>query len=183
MVSFVFDNFLLWLEGWCDSFCFLTYCIVFRAACLVSFERQVAAAAMSADGGGGDGGTAAADAAGKKVVLVSGCFDLLHSGHVQFFREAAELGELHVRVGSDANIMALKNHLPMYNEQERLFMIRNLSCVHEAAVSVGTGRFDFFDDLKLLRPDIYFVNEDASQLQPRLDFCKEVCWSVPILLL
>lgn len=55
-------------------------------------------------------------------VLVSGCFDLLHSGHVEFFRAAAQHGELYVRIGSDANIMALKHHRPMYSEKERLFL-------------------------------------------------------------
>ena len=110
----------------------------------------------------------------KKKVLVSGCFDLLHSGHVEFFREAAKLGDLYVRVGSDANIRLLKQHAPMFSEKERLFMVQNIRCVHDAAVSVGKGRFDFFEDAKLVKPDIYFVNEDASELQARLDFCAEV---------
>lgn len=45
---------------------------------------------------------------------VSGCFDLLHSGHVEFFRQAAQHGDLYVRLGTDANIKALKNHDTMY---------------------------------------------------------------------
>ena len=60
-----------------------------------------------------------------RKVLVSGCFDLLHSGHIEFFKEAAALGELHVRLGSDANIRALKDHAPMYSDAERLFMVRS----------------------------------------------------------
>jgi cytidyltransferase-like protein len=78
-----------------------------------------------------------------KKVLVSGCFDLLHSGHVEFFRGAAQHGDLYVRIGSSANIKALKNHDTMYSDAERLFMVKNLSCVKDAAISVGTGRFDF----------------------------------------
>ena len=58
----------------------------------------------------------------RKKVLVSGCFDLLHSGHVEFFREAAEYGDLYVRIGSDSNIRALKAHETMYSDEERLFM-------------------------------------------------------------
>ena len=50
----------------------------------------------------------------RKKVLVSGCFDLLHSGHVEFFRECAEYGDLYVRLGTDANIAALKGHKTMY---------------------------------------------------------------------
>ena len=61
-----------------------------------------------------------------KKVLVSGCFDLLHSGHIEFFRQAAEYGDLYVRLGSDANIKLLKGHAPMYNNAERVFMVQNV---------------------------------------------------------
>ena len=33
-----------------------------------------------------------------KKVFVSGCYDLLHSGHVEFFRQASQFGELYVGV-------------------------------------------------------------------------------------
>ena len=39
-----------------------------------------------------------------KKVFVSGCYDLLHSGHVEFFRQAAQYGELYVGIGSDKTI-------------------------------------------------------------------------------
>ena len=29
-----------------------------------------------------------------RKVFVSGCYDLLHSGHVEFFKQAAQYGEL-----------------------------------------------------------------------------------------
>ena len=103
-----------------------------------------------------------------KKVLVSGCFDLLHSGHVEFFREAAEHGDLYVRVGSDENIKALKGHEPMYSNAERVFMAQSVKGVKDAAVSAGMGRFDFVEDAKLIKPDVYFVNDDASKLDPQL---------------
>ena len=55
----------------------------------------------------------------RKKVFVSGCFDLMHSGHVAFFKEASELGDVYVSVGNDANIMQLKKHAPMFPEAER----------------------------------------------------------------
>jgi len=36
-----------------------------------------------------------------KKVFVSGCFDLLHSGHIAFFQEASAFGDLYVAIGSD----------------------------------------------------------------------------------
>ena len=44
----------------------------------------------------------------KKKVFVSGCFDLLHSGHVAFLTEAASFGDLYVGIGSDKTIFELK---------------------------------------------------------------------------
>ena len=43
-----------------------------------------------------------------KIVMVSGCYDLLHAGHVAFFKTAAKYGKLHVYVGQDQNIKFLK---------------------------------------------------------------------------
>ena len=42
-------------------------------------------------------------------VFVSGCYDMLHSGHVAFFEEAATYGDLYVGIGSDKTIFELKN--------------------------------------------------------------------------
>ena len=43
-----------------------------------------------------------------KKVFVSGCYDLLHSGHVEFFRQAAQYGDLYVGIGSDETILHYK---------------------------------------------------------------------------
>lgn len=44
-----------------------------------------------------------------KKVFVSGCYDLLHSGHVEFFRQASQYGELYVGIGSDSTILEYKH--------------------------------------------------------------------------
>ena len=46
----------------------------------------------------------------KKKVFVSGCYDMLHSGHVAFFEEAATYGDLYVGIGSDKTIQELKEN-------------------------------------------------------------------------
>ena len=40
-----------------------------------------------------------------KKVFVSGCYDLLHSGHVEFFQQASRYGDLYVGIGSDATYL------------------------------------------------------------------------------
>lgn len=96
-----------------------------------------------------------------KKVLVSGCFDLLHTGHVAFLREASQYGRLHVRVGSDENIRLLKGNSPMFSEEERVYLLNSIDCVFEAAVSSGTGMLDFEPDISEVRPDCFVVNEDG----------------------
>ena len=41
-------------------------------------------------------------------VFVSGCFDVLHSGHIRFFEEASQYGDLYVSIGSDKTVEELK---------------------------------------------------------------------------
>lgn len=86
---------------------------------------------------------------------------MLHSGHVAFFEEAASYGDLHVGLGSDRTIAALKARKTVNTEQERLYMVKALKVVREAWINSGTGHLDFEKELRELRPDIFFVNEDG----------------------
>ena len=65
----------------------------------------------------------------QKEVFVSGCFDLLHSGHVEFFQRAAAYGDLTWRLGSDKTVFDLKGRPPVNSEEERRFMVGSVSCV------------------------------------------------------
>ena len=65
----------------------------------------------------------------KKKVFVSGCYDMLHSGHVAFFEEAASYGDLYVGIGSDRTILELKGRRTVNNEHERLYMVDRKSVV------------------------------------------------------
>ena len=68
----------------------------------------------------------------------SGCFDLLHSGHAAFFKEAAQLGDLYVSVGNDACITQLKK-APMFPEDERAYMVASIRWVTHAFIAKGMG--------------------------------------------
>lgn len=98
----------------------------------------------------------------NKKVFVSGCFDLLHSGHIAFFQEASTYGDLYVAVGSDKTVYDLKGRAPVNREDERLFMIKSVRGVKDAFVAQGSGMLDFLEEFNDLRPDIFIVNEDGS---------------------
>ncbi len=98
----------------------------------------------------------------SKKVFVSGCYDLLHSGHVEFFRQAAEYGDLYVGIGSDATYLGYKHRPTVYPEQERLFMVKSIKYVKDAYINSGSGIMDFVPTLDVVRPDVFVVNEDGA---------------------
>ena len=89
-----------------------------------------------------------------KKVFVSGCYDLLHSGHVEFFRQASQFGDLYVGIGSDATVLHYKNHKTLYPEQERLFMVKSIRYVKDAFINQGDGVMDFIPTVEAVKPDI-----------------------------
>lgn len=103
-----------------------------------------------------------------KKVFVSGCFDMLHSGHVAFFKEAAAYGDLYVALGSDKTIFDLKGRPTVNSEEERLFMVKSVTYVHEAFISQGSGIFDFEKELREMKPDCFVVNADGHVPEKRV---------------
>lgn len=67
----------------------------------------------------------------KKVVFTNGCFDILHSGHVDYLSKARMMGDiLIVGINSDSSIKRLKGEKrPILNEYERAFIVSNLKAV------------------------------------------------------
>jgi cytidyltransferase-like protein len=108
----------------------------------------------------------------RKKVFVSGCFDILHSGHIAFLKEASQYGDLYVGLGSDKTVTDLKGRSTVNSEDERLYMLEALSCVHKVKVNRGSGILDFLEDMKSLHPDIFIVNEDGHTPEKE-QICKD----------
>ena len=109
-------------------------------------------------------------AAGKRTV-VTGCYDWLHSGHVRFFEEASEFGELFVVVGHDANLRLLKGEgHPLFPEDERRYMVQSIRFVKQAQISSGSGWMDAEPEIDVIKPDYYVVNEDGDKPEKQA-FC------------
>lgn len=116
----------------------------------------------------------------RKKVFVSGCFDILHSGHIAFLKEASQFGDLNVGLGSDKTVADLKGRKTINSEDERLYMLEALSCVHNVKVNRGSGILDFLDDMKALKPDIFIVNEDGHT-PDKEQLCKDLCIEYKVL--
>ena len=107
-----------------------------------------------------------------KKVFVSGCYDLLHSGHVEFFKQASQFGELYVGIGSDATYQEYKHRKPMFPEEERLFMVQSIRYVKEAYINQGSGVIDFIPTLDIVKPDVFVVNAEGGSDEKR-QLCAE----------
>ena len=108
----------------------------------------------------------------KKKVFVSGCYDLLHSGHVEFFQQASRYGDLYVGIGSDATYLEYKHRKPMFPQEERLFMVKNIKAVKDAYINEGSGVIDFLPTLDKVKPDVFVVNAEGGSDDKRR-ICKE----------
>ena len=108
----------------------------------------------------------------RRRVFVSGCYDMLHSGHVAFFKAAAQYGDLYVGIGSDATIEQLKNRKTVYSERERLYMVKAIRYVTDAYINPGSGLMDFVETVERVKPDIFVVNSDGGSAIKQ-EFCRQ----------
>jgi cytidyltransferase-like protein len=113
-------------------------------------------------------------APGRKKVVVTGCYDWFHTGHVRFTEEVSAYGDLYVIIGHDANIRLLKgNGHPLFPEAERRYVVGSIKYVKQAIIATGNGWVDADPDIRRLKPDIYAVNEDGDKGGKR-EYCEKM---------
>ena len=109
----------------------------------------------------------------RKKVVVTGCYDWFHSGHVRFCEEVSGYGDLYVIVGHDENIRLLKGEgHPLVPEDERRYVVGSIKYVKQALISSGDGWLDADPEIQRLQPDIYAVNEDGDKGGKR-EYCEK----------
>ncbi len=110
----------------------------------------------------------------NKKVMVSGCFDWVHSGHVRFFEEASQFGNLFVVVGHDENLRLLKGSgHPLFPEDERQYWVQSIRFVHQTLISSGKGWLDAEPEMRAIKPDYFIVNHDGDKPEKK-DLCKQL---------
>jgi len=107
----------------------------------------------------------------RRKLVVTGCYDWLHSGHVRFFEEVNGYGDVYAIVGHDANIRLLKGDgHPLLPQEERRYLVGSIKHVKQALISSGDGWLDADPEIRKLKPDIYAVNEDGD-VGGKRDYC------------
>ncbi|HRH26085.1 MAG TPA: adenylyltransferase/cytidyltransferase family protein [Candidatus Paceibacterota bacterium] len=110
-----------------------------------------------------------------KKVFVSGCYDILHAGHIQFFKDARALGD-HLTVSfASKDVLALsKKRKPSLPDDHKMIIIGSLSCVDEVVTSSDLDPvFDFKKNIKRIKPEILAVTEDDRNAEVKRQFCAE----------
>lgn len=117
----------------------------------------------------------------KKIVFTSGCFDLLHYGHICHLKESRELGDfLIVAVNSDASIKRLKgNSKPILSEKERISILQTLRYVDAVFLFDEDDVCNYFD---IIKPDFFTIGAESAIIFSReIDVAKMVGSKVHII--
>ena len=98
----------------------------------------------------------------KKIVLVGGCFDLLHFGHISFLKQAKKLGNyLVVALESDENVRNTKGETrPIHTQIQRKEMLEAISYVDEVVLlpPMHSDR-EYFAMVSQIKPAVIVITE------------------------
>lgn len=107
----------------------------------------------------------------EKIVMVNGCFDMLHFGHLHFLEAAASFGTyLVVALNADATILGRKGRCirPVH---ERKALLEALKCVGEVQVfNEPTAVFT----IQAIMPHVYVTGEEYRNRSPEVATAKEL---------
>ena len=117
----------------------------------------------------------------KKVIIVSGYFNPIHKGHLEYFNNAKALAdELFVIVNSDFQ-RELKGSKEFQKEDERLFIVQNIKAADKAIISIDTDRtvcasLNHLYNKYGLEYDLGFANggDQNNDSIPEASICKQI---------
>ena len=112
-----------------------------------------------------------------KTVLVGGCFDLLHYGHISFLRAAKAHGDrLVVALESDENVRKMKGETrPIHTQEQRKEMLESLSFVDEVVLLPPmSGDRDYYEFVRRTKPSVIAITEGDSMKAKKTEQADEV---------
>ncbi len=102
----------------------------------------------------------------QEIVLVGGCFDILHLGHIRFLKEAKKYGTVLVALESDETLKHHKGHLrPIHKQTERAEVLANLETVDYIILLPHLSTHeDYFNLVRTISPNFIVATEGDSLL-------------------
>lgn len=110
-----------------------------------------------------------------KKVFVSGCYDILHAGHLQFFEEAKALGDYLVVSFASADVLWHHKHRkPSIPDDHKLALLNGIRIIDEVVIGHGLEEgIDFREDFHRVKPDLLIVTEDDKYADLKRALCEE----------
>ncbi len=118
----------------------------------------------------------------KKIILVGGCFDVFHYGHLIFLKKAKQQGDvLVIFLESDEAIRAKKKQATFHNQQERAEILESITYV-DYIIPIGFLKDDasYLKIIRQLKPTVIAVSEGDPQLKNKKQQAKLVGGEVVI---
>ncbi|MBX9977368.1 MAG: adenylyltransferase/cytidyltransferase family protein [Alphaproteobacteria bacterium] len=120
----------------------------------------------------------------QKIVLVGGCFDVLHYGHIQFLEHAKSQGDyLIIALEPDASIINYKKHNPIHAHDKRARNLAALRVVDEVIMlPIMRGYDDYLALVKHIQPAVVAITNGDPQLLNKKRQAEEVGARVAIVI-
>lgn len=111
-----------------------------------------------------------------RKVFVSGCYDILHAGHLQFFEEARALGDYLIVSFASADVLwHHKRRKPSIPDDHKRALLQGLRMIDEVIITQGHKEgLDFEEDFLRIRPDFLIVTEDDKYGDLKRGLCEQV---------
>jgi len=111
-----------------------------------------------------------------KKIFVSGCYDILHAGHLQFFEEAKALGDYLVVSFASAEVLWFhKRRKPSIPDEHKLELLKQIRIIDEVVIGHGLEEgIDFREHFLRIRPHILAVTEDDKYTPLKRELCADV---------
>ena len=116
-----------------------------------------------------------------KVIITSGYFNPIHTGHINLLREARELGDLLVVIVNNDKQVGIKGSSKFMPEQERLGIVESIRYVDEVFLSIDkykwpNGAVPVIKSLAKVKPDIFANGGDRKSFGdvPEYDICRKL---------
>ena len=108
-----------------------------------------------------------------KKVFVSGCFDIIHGGHIKFFEQAKKYGDyLIVSFASDEVLWKHKKRKSALPESHKKYILESLRMVDEVIIGRDLiSNSDWQEDFLRIKPDFMIVTEDDKYKEEKTKLC------------
>ena len=114
------------------------------------------------------------------IIIVSGYFNPLHKGHIEYFEKSREHGDSLVVIVNNDLQRELKGSKEFQKEDERLLIVNSLKVVDEVFLSIDTDR-TVRETLRMihkhyLNDNLYFANggDQNNDIIPEREICEEL---------